>query len=124
MAGTTPAFTLAHADDLGWKLDIPTAIDPRGSGILEWRIEGYGSAIVRASVIVRTIQQYEESVWRLRQGLPHRVGRGAKSVVDGAIGADAGAAVTVIALENCDVADLAARKRHWIAIRGTRAGAG
>ena len=124
MAGTTPAFTLAHADDLGWKLDIPAPIDPRRSGILEWRIEGDGCAIVRASVIVRTIQQYEDSVWRLRQGLPHRVGayRGIHHVLGAA--ADAGAAVTLTALENCDAADLAARKRHWVAIRGTRDGAG
>ena len=51
---------------------------------------------------------------------------GAYRAIHRALGAaaDAGDDVTVVALENCDVADLAARRRHWIALRGTLDGAG
>ena len=122
MAGQEPPL-LRHADELGWHLDIPGAIDASGPGIIEWRIEGTGAAIVRATVIDRAIRQYAESVWRLRQGLPHRIG--AYRTIHRVLGAaaDAGADVTVVALENCDVADLATRKKHWTALRGTLDGA-
>ena len=48
---------------------------PTRPGIFELRIEGDGCAIVRATCAgARRSSQYEESVWRLGQGLPHRVG--------------------------------------------------
>ena len=115
---------LQHADELNWQVDIPAGFDPGGAGILEWRIEGDGSCIVRATAMARAIRQYEESVWRLGQGLPHRVGayREIHRVLRRA--ADEGRRVTVVGLEACDPADLAARKRHWVALRGTLDGAG
>ena len=105
--------------DTHWQLDMPEAIDPRRPGILEWRIEGAGSCIVRATSLARCIRQYEESVRRLGQGLPHRVGayREIHRLLRKA--ADEGRQVTVIGLETCEAADLPARKRHWVALRGT-----
>ncbi len=105
MTETTPT--------LGWRLDIPPTIDPRRPGIVELRTEG-DAFIVRATVIATAIRQYEDSVSRLREGLPHRVG--AYRAIHHALAA-AGAGVTVTALENCDPADLALRKRHWTALR-------
>ena len=110
---------LQHADDLRWLLVIPEAVDPRAAGILEWRIADGPAFIVRTTDMVRAIRQYEDSVWRLGQGLPHRVGayRAIHRLLRTA--ADEARRVTVIALENCDAADLPARKRHWVALRGT-----
>ena len=110
---------LQHAHDLHWRLDMPAGIDPRRPGILEWRAEGGARFIVRATDMARAIRQYEDSVWRLGQGLPHRVGayREIHRLLRAA--ADEARRVTVIALENCDIADLPARKRHWVALRGT-----
>ena len=110
---------LQHSDDSHWQLDIPGGIDPRAAGILEWRIDGAGSYIVRATSLARCIRQYEDSVWRLGQGLPHRVGAYREIHRLLRTAADEARRVTVIALENCDIADLPARKRHWVALRGT-----
>jgi hypothetical protein len=115
---------LQHADDLHWHLDAPETIDPRRPGILEFRIEGVGSYIVRATSLRRCIRQYEESVWRRGNGLPHRVGayRGIHQALRNA--ADEGGRVTVILLENCDAAEFSPRKQHYAALRGTLDGAG
>ena len=119
-----PFTILGHADDLLWQLDIPAGVDPGRPGILEWRIEGVGSYIVRATALARAIRQYEDSVWRLGQGLPHRVGsyRDIHRILRKA--ADQGRRVTVIALETCEAAELPARKRHWVALRGSLNGPG
>jgi len=110
---------LQHADDVRWHLDMPEAIDPLKPGILERRIEGIGSYIVRATSMSRSVAQYEESVWRPGQGLSHRVGAYREIHRRLRQAADEGRRVTVVWLENCAAADLAARKRHWVARRGT-----
>jgi hypothetical protein len=112
---------LRHTDDLNWTLDVERGIDLDRAGILEFRIDKFGSYIAHSNRLSRRIRDYEENVWRLGQGLPYLSGGSGYRRIHRLLrdAADKAMAVTVIALENCEEADLPVRKRHWIEVRGT-----
>lgn len=113
--------------DVWYTREISERIDLAQPGIYEWRIYGVGSYIGKSRRLESRLREYPNNLRKMLAGLPYRAGNpeGYRHVHHALRAAILGRqAITLTVLENCEVADLNGRERHWIELRGTLNGGG